>query len=98
MLALGLAAVLGSAHCSKNTSINNGAGPCPEGPFKCDGQLLKRCNPDQTGYEAAETCAATARCDAPTGKCVASLTDGGVDKTCKFDDLNSKFDDCVFDP
>lgn len=96
----GLTAIVATTHCSKNTSINAGSEVCADAQFRCDGNELKRCNANRSGYDSVEPCNASSHCDALAGKCLpgpAPNVDGGG-KTCVFDDPNSKFDDCTFGP
>jgi hypothetical protein len=94
----GLTAVVATTHCSKN--IVTGSDVCADNQFRCDGNELKRCNANRSGYDPAEPCNASSHCDALAGKCLpgpAPNVDGGG-KTCVFDDPSSKFDDCTFGP
>lgn len=99
LVAAGLAACAMTAHC-KSTIVNNTGDLCGGKAYQCDGQALKRCKADQSGFEASPflTCAPGVRCDDVAGVCLGATVDGGDGNTCVFDDPNSKFDECTFAP
>jgi hypothetical protein len=95
-----VATAIASTQCSKTTQVVDTPDVCADNQFACEGQILKRCNANRSGFDTVDTCSPTARCDAPTGKCVSGIVvpEGDAGKTCVFDDPNSKFDDCTFAP
>jgi hypothetical protein len=84
--------------CSKN--INAGTEVCSENQYRCEGAVLKRCNPGRTGFDVSRTCEANTTCTESTGQCLdATGKDPGADAgTCVLDDPNSKFDNCKLAP
>ncbi|MEO8920115.1 MAG: hypothetical protein ABI488_22035 [Polyangiaceae bacterium] len=44
--------------------------PCGSDAFRCTGAALEKCKADRTGYQAADTCASAALCDAKSQRCI----------------------------
>jgi hypothetical protein len=62
------------ALCSVNADGSQGqclVSPCGSNDFRCTGAALEKCNTDRTGYQAADTCASAALCDAKSQRCIA---------------------------
>ena len=63
-----------AALCSVSADNSQGAcipSPCGKNDYTCSGAELQKCKADRTGYEANQTCASAALCDAPSARCIA---------------------------